>query len=149
MVRYPLNLLLVLSVLGARPLHAQAEQVRDAVQRTIAAWNGGDATALCAQFTANSRGFYLDGLLLNEGGCDAKELQAAYAAGLKPNVVLRHLTIQLHGNAAVVAAYLEGTVTSPGGEVRMGPWRFTETRVREGNAWKIAQWHFSRLDTGR
>jgi ketosteroid isomerase-like protein len=61
-------------------------------------------------------------------------------------VAARQITIRVYGNVAVAAAYFSGTITLPGGQQLAGPWRYTETRIRDAGKWKIAQWHFSRQD---
>jgi ketosteroid isomerase-like protein len=97
-------------------------------------------------FMPNVHGFYLDGAMLYEGLNPLEEDRALYAAGFKPNVAARQITIRVYGNVAVAAAYFSGTITLPGGQQLAGPWRSTETRIRDAGKWKIAQWHFSRLD---
>lgn len=139
--------LLLSSMLAlASPLGAQEAEVREALLRTVAAWNNGEHEEFRSYFVPNAQGFYLDGAMLYEGLNPIEEDRAVSAAGFKPNVVTRQITIHVYGNAAVSAAYLSGTITLPGGEQLHGPWRYTETRIRDGGMWKIVQWHFSKLD---
>ena len=130
----------------ANQVDAQEAEVRDALLRTVAAWNSGAQEEFRTYFLPTVHGFYLDGAMLYEGLTPSEEERAQYAAGFKPNVAARQITIRVHGNAAVAAAYFSGTITLPGGQILLGPWRYTETRIRDGGRWKIAQWHFSKLD---
>jgi ketosteroid isomerase-like protein len=146
----PANILPILILLAAAPLSsplgAQEAEVREALLRTVATWNGGDHEEHRSYFMPDAQGFYLDGAMLYEGLNPIEEDRAQYAAGFKPNVAARQITIRVHGNAAVAAAYFSGTITLPGGEVLHGPWRYTETRILDGGRWKLVQWHFSKLD---
>ena len=141
----PILLLSTALPLG-QPLVAQETEVREAILRTVAAWNSGAHEEFRAHFMPNAQGYYLDGAVLYEGLSPIEEDQALYAAGFKPNVAARQITIRIYGNSAVAAAYFTGTITLPGGSQLQGPWRYTETRIRDGGRWKIAQWHFSKLD---
>jgi ketosteroid isomerase-like protein len=50
------------------------------------------------------------------------------------------------GDVAIAVAYLDGTLTLPGGEAEAGSWPYSaDTRVRDGGRWKIAQYHFSKV----
>ena len=128
------------------PLAGQETEVREALLRTVATWNNGAHEEFRSYFMPNVHGFYLDGAMLYEGLNPLEEDRALYAAGFKPNVAARQITIRVYGNVAVAAAYFSGTITLPGGQQLAGPWRYTETRIRDAGKWKIAQWHFSRLD---
>jgi uncharacterized protein (TIGR02246 family) len=130
----------------ANPGGAQEAEVREALLRTVATWNSGAHEEFRSYFMPNAHGFYLDGAMLYEGLNPIEVDRAMYAAGFKPTVVARQITIRVYGNTAVAAAYLSGTIALPGGQQLQGPWRYTETRIRDGGRWKIAQWHFSKLD---
>jgi hypothetical protein len=138
-------LLLLAFLCPNRPLHAQEAEVRDAVQKTVAAWNNGAIDEFRSNFLPQVQGFYLDGGVLMEGMGPVAEDKAAYAAGFKPNVVARQITIRIYGNTAVIAAYFTGAIKLPGNQQLVGPWRFTETRIKDSGKWKTVQWHFSRL----
>lgn len=142
-----LSTLFLSSVVGlVNPLAAQEAEIRDAILRTVAAWNSGAHEEFRSYFMPNVHGFYLDGAMLYEGLNPIEQDRAQFAAGFKPNVAARQITIHVYSNAAVAAAYFSGTITLPGGQLLLGPWRYTETRIRDGGRWKIAQWHFSKLD---
>ena len=136
---------LLAASLGPQLLCAQESDVRAAVQSTFAAWNKGDAEAFHSSFMPAVNGFFLDNSPLVKGGGTVDDLRKGFASGLKPNVVPRDITIQVYGNTAVIAAYVDGTVTTPDKKQFTGPWRFTETRILDGGKWKTVQWHFSQL----
>lgn len=143
----------ILSVLGLASaltlpdrLAAQETEVREALLRTVAAWNSGADAEFRSHFMPNVHGFYLDGAMLYEGLNPVDEERAARAAGFKPNVTARQIMIRVYANTAVAAAYFSGSIALPGGQHLQGPWRYTETRIRDGGKWKIAQFHFSKLD---
>jgi len=126
-------------------LCAQEADVRAAVAATFSAWNKGDAESFNSNFMPAVHGFFLDDGALIKGRGTVEDMRKSFASGFKPNVVPRDITIQLYGNTAVIAAYLDGTVTTPEKKMFTGPWRFTETRILDGGQWKTVQWHFSRL----
>lgn len=138
----------LLLVLAAPPaLRAQEAEVTAAVRATLAAWKAGEHQAFADQYHPDARGFFLDGGPLT-GSFDVAALQAASDAGFSADVTLRDLEVSVHGNASVAAGYLEGTLTLPGGIRLPGTWRYTETRVRTGGAWKIVQFHLSQMVDG-
>lgn len=123
---------------------AQNADVRAAMTETLAAWSAGDFEGLAQFYTADTRGFLFGGALLVRGFNPAA-LQAAYEAGFRASFTLRAPDVKVLGDVAIVVAYLDGTLTLPGGEAETGSWRYSETRVRDGGRWKIAQYHFSKV----
>ncbi len=130
--------------LGSGSAAAQEAQVRAAVTATLAAWAAGDFQTFASYYHPDTRGFFLDGSELVEG-VNVAGLQAGYDAGIRANLTLRDLDVAVYGNAAVSVGYLDGSLTLPGGAVRPGTWRYSETRVREGDTWRVVQFHFSEL----
>ncbi len=57
----------------------------------------------------------------------------------------RDFTIDLYGEVAVAAFYLEGSVTWPDGRVVEGPRRVTAVWIWDGSEWKEAHHHDSPL----
>ncbi|MDH3292488.1 MAG: nuclear transport factor 2 family protein [Gemmatimonadota bacterium] len=137
---------IVLVSLGVAPAtgNAQDADVRAAMTETLAAWSAGDFDRLAEFYTADTRGFLFGGALLVRGFNPAA-LQAAYEAGFRATFTLRGPDIKVLGDVAIAVAYLDGTLTLPGGEAEAGSWRYSETRVRDGGRWKIAQYHFSKV----
>lgn len=125
---------------------AQEAEVQAAMEATLAAWNAGDLPGVAAHYAEETRGFFLDGGVLVRG-FNLPALQAAYAAGFRASFTARDADVTVFGSVAVASAYLDGSLTLPGGDVREGTWRYTETRVNEGGRWLVVQYHFSPLET--
>jgi len=123
----------------------QESEVREAVAGTLAAWSSGDFAAFAAFYSSDARGFFLDGGLLVEGGINAEALQVGYDAGIRADFDVRDIDVRVVGGVAVSVGYLEGSLTLPGGAVRSGTWRYTDTRIREAGIWKVIQFHISDL----
>lgn len=113
-----------------------------AAKRTLDAYNRGDTTTFRAMFMPTVRGFWIDNSVLTGGDDIAGPPQPGGEP--KPNVSLRGLSVRVYGNTAVLAGYFVGTLYV-GTQARNGTWRFTETRIRDSNAWKVVQFHFSSL----
>jgi len=139
-----LSLTVVLLSVAATSALAQTPEadVTAAAKRTLDAYNRGDTTTFRAMFMPTVRGFWIDNSVLTGGD----DISAPPPAGgePKPNVSLRGLTVRVYGNTAVLAGYFVGTLYV-GREPKNGTWRFTETRIKDGNAWKVVQFHFSLL----
>ena len=124
---------------GAEP------QVRAAVEATLEAWTNGDFESLAGHYHDQARGFFLEGAPLARG-FNAAALQMAWDAGMRAEVSVRDLDVQVYGDAASSVAYVDGTLSLPGGQPPItGTWRYSETRVASDGAWKVVQYHFSRL----
>lgn len=135
---------------GASGAVAQEAAVRQAISETLTSWESGDFETFASYYAADARGFFLDGGQRIDGGIDAATLQAGYEAGIRADFEVRDLDVQLVGGVALSTAYIDGSLTLPGGMVREGTWRYTETRVDRGGTWKVVQYHFSELAaTGR
>ncbi|UCD23904.1 MAG: DUF4440 domain-containing protein [Gemmatimonadota bacterium] len=140
-----LSVVLCISSLVQPSVQAQVEDaVKASMLETLAAWNAGDVEGFGAFFAPDTRGFNLDGGLLIRG-FNAAALQAAISAGFGINVEPRDIDVKVYGNAAVGVAYLDGSITLPGGAVREGTWRYSETRVNDGSTWKVVQYHISQM----
>ncbi len=124
----------------------QDGDVRAAITKTLAAWSAGDFERLSEFYSPDTRGFLFGGGQLVKG-FNPVALQAAYEAGFRATFDVRGLDVKVLGDAAIAVAYLDGTLTLPGGEEEAGSWRYSETRVRDGESWKIAQYHFSKVTT--
>lgn len=120
--------------------------VRAAITETLDAWSAGDFERLAQFYLPDARGFLFGGGPLVKG-FNAVALQAAYETGFRATFKVRGLEVRVLGDAAVAVAYLDGTLTLPGGQEEAGSWRYSETRVRDGESWRIAQYHFSKATT--
>lgn len=134
-------------IIYTQTAQSQVEEVRAAMLASLAAWNEGDVEGFGSFFGAETRGFNLDGGVLIRG-FNAAALEAALNAGFAINVTPRDIDVQVYGNAAVGVAYLDGSITLPGGTVRQGTWRYSETRVKDGDVWKVVQYHISPQTVG-
>lgn len=136
-----------LSAGAARSVQSVASepQVRAAVVATLEAWTTGDFESLADQYHHDARGFFLEGAPLARG-FNPTALQMAWDAGLRADVSVRDLDVQVHDGAAVAVAYVDGTLSLPGDQPPItGTWRYSETRIASDGAWKIVQYHFSPL----
>ncbi len=130
------------------PAQDAEAQVRAAVQATVEAWSQGDFEAFAAQYHDDVRGFFLDGAALARG-FDIAALRMAYEAGLTASVSVRDVDVRVYDRTAVVVAYLDGSINLPAGAGSIGgTWRYSETRIREDDAWRVVQYHISELGGG-
>jgi uncharacterized protein (TIGR02246 family) len=125
---------------------AQEEEVQTAMSETLAAWRSGDFDRFAEFYHEDARGFLFGGGALARG-FNHVALLAAYEAGFRAEMELREVEVRVLGDVAMAVAYADGSLTLPGGEVRNGSWRYSETRVRAAGIWKIIQYHFSELTT--
>jgi ketosteroid isomerase-like protein len=134
-------------IIYTQTAQAQEEEVKAAMLASLAAWNEGDVAGFGAFFSAETRGFNLDGGILIRG-FNAEALEAALNAGFAIAVEPRDIDVKVYGDAAVGVAYLDGSITLPGGMVREGTWRYSETRVNDAGNWKVVQYHISQMTVG-
>jgi hypothetical protein len=133
------------ATLSIQPVAAQQDAVRAAMVESLAAWSAADFQKLGSFYATQTRGFMLDGGMLITG-YNAAALEMAVAAGFAFNVEPHDIDIMMVTNdVAVSVAIVEGAITLPGGALEEGSWRYSETRVLEGGAWKVVQYHFSPL----
>ncbi len=128
-----------------QPAYTQQDEVEAAMVESLAAWRAGDFATLGNYYAVETRGFMLDeGYLLT--GYNPAALEAAMAAGFAFEVEARDIDIILvNETVAVAVAYVDGSVTVPGGTSQEGTWRYSETRVKRDGYWKVVQYHFSKL----
>ena len=134
----------LISSMATGPARAQETGVQEAVEETLAALVTNEFTTFADFFHDDARGFFVDGSRMIEG-LGVMAFRAAYLAGLRTNVVMSNLNVRVYGNTAVSGALLGGSVTLPGGAVRDGTWRYSDTRILEEGTWKIVQYHISQL----
>ena len=138
--RYVIFVFCLMCSLATGPARAQEA----AVSETLAALVTNEFATLANFFHDDARGFFVGGSRMIEGP-SALAFRAAYLAGLRTSLVMRDLNVRVYGNTAVSGALLGGSVTLPGGGVREGTWRYSDTRVLEEGTWKIVQYHISQL----
>ncbi len=144
----PRILLFLVLVLATSPAAAQVEEARADAQRSLDAWKAGNLKEFAAYFSEDTRGFNLDGGRAISG-FSAMSLKLLLSAGFRFDVDARDIDTKIYGNTAVSIAYLEGTVTFPGGTTREGTWRYSDTRVKQDGVWRVVQYHISRLATAQ
>ncbi len=132
----------LLSLLASGSAGAQEDEVRAAVSATLAALVARDVPAFASFYHNDTRGFFVDRTSMIEGFSSLAVL-AAFATGLRVNVVMNDLDVKVYGNTAVVRAIFQGSVTLPLGAVASGTWRYSETRVLDEGTWKVVQYHVS------
>ena len=134
--------LCLLSLLASGSAGAQEDEVRAAVSATLAALVARDVPAFASFYHADTRGFFVDRTSMIEG-FSSLAVRAAFATGLRVNVVMNDLDVKVYGNTAVTRAIFQGSVTLPLGAVASGTWRYSETRVLDEGTWKVVQYHVS------
>jgi len=151
-INHPLGfgtlLLLIFATWTGNDLVGQEAEVESSVRATLGALSEGRYDDFIAHFDSSARGFFLDGGPLLSTGFNVDQLKMAASAGAGINVELSGLDSRVHGSVATSVAYLEGSITVPGGVEIQGSWRYTETRVIRDGAWKVVQFHVSSLETG-
>ena len=142
----PSSLALVLTTVAVLPLAAQdAAQVRAVIEQHYAAIHANDLDAVFDHHLPEMTWFPHDGRLLYESGNDAsaQRMGAVLDYGTA-NVYMNHFNAQIYGNVAVATFYLVGPRTV-GGVTENIATRVTAVWVREGNQWREAHHHESRL----
>ncbi len=134
--------LCLMSSLASGSAAAQEAEVRAAVSATLAALVARDVPAFARFYHNDTRGFFVDRTNMIEGFSSLAVL-AAFATGLRVDVVMNDLDVKVYGNTAVVRAIFQGSVTLPLGAVASGTWRYSETRVLDEGTWKVVQYHVS------
>jgi len=122
------------------------DDVKAAVQRYTDSVNAGDAEAYVRHYLAGYTFFNFDGGLFGRAGSleeEKRNFQAVVDSGLKRNLQIRHLEVQVHGNAAVTAYYLVGTRTLPDGTIERINSRRTAVWIKQGSSWKQFHRHNS------
>ena len=122
------------------------DDVKEAVLGYFAAISAGDANSQSryhmSEYTSFGPG---GGLLSSEHSIEEQRsrFQADYDAGQRLNLQIRHLEVRVYANAAIVTAYVVGTITSTDGttiqsrDQRSGMW------IKQGGQWKEAHRHNS------
>ena len=59
---------------------------------------------------------------------------------------MRDLRVEVYGSAAVATFYTEGTTSYPDGTVIRDPLRHTVVWVKQGDTWREAHSHVSKLN---
>ena len=125
---------------------ADVESLKTTIDAHWEAINAGDDQTVIGHHMPRFTGFLLDEgplwvLESEEDGAAISE----YFADAKADWRARDVTVDLYGNVAVAAFYLEGSNTWPDGRVVEGPRRVTAVWIWDGGEWKEAHHHDSPL----
>ncbi len=124
---------------------ADVESLKTTINAHWEALNAGDRRT-----TADHHMPRFTGFLFDEGPLWVLESEEDYAAieealAAQSDWRARDFTIDLYGDVAVAAFYMEGSVTWPDGRVVEGPRRVTAVWIWDGGEWKEAHHHDSPL----
>ena len=122
-----------------------AADVKAAVLDVNAALNAGDVDTVAKYIHPDSNRFNLGGRLLIEG-FNKDRLKTGIDDGLNFNRQIRHISVKVYGNAAVVTGYLLGSVTYPNGTISRGTRRFSEVWIKQQGKWIVVHRHDSQLE---
>jgi ketosteroid isomerase-like protein len=140
------RLALLLTTAAAVPVAAQdAAEVRTVIEQHYAAIHANELEAVLEDHLPEMTWFPYDGRLLYESGNEASaERMGAVLDYGTANVYMNHFSAQIYGNVAVATFYLVGP-RAVGGVTENIATRVTAVWVREGNQWREAHHHESRL----
>ncbi len=121
------------------------DDVKAAVLGHFVALNAGDVNDFIPYYPSESSVFAGGRLLGRFHSLEEQRnrFQSTYDAGQRLNLQVRHLDVRVYGNAAIVTAYVVGTITTPDGttiqsrDQRSGMW------IKQGGQWKEAHRHNS------
>ncbi|MFQ5652396.1 MAG: YybH family protein [bacterium] len=121
------------------------EDIKKATMEHFATQNAGDAKAHIAHHMPYHTQFAGGGLLVVSHSREeqVKSMQTGFNAGLKLNLDLAHLDVNVYGKAAVVTGYVIGTVTNPDGKTSGVRAQRTAVLIKEGGEWKEVHVHSS------
>ncbi len=131
------------------------DDVRAAYVRHITLSRTGQVDAFLEQHEPGHTAFGPNGALLSRFDSldDEKKFRQAAASRLNPedfdsqsvSQVVRHIEVQVYGNAAVLTTYLQGPITLPDGTQRPGTRRVTSVWIKQENRWTEVHDHMSPL----
>lgn len=124
-----------------------AADARRAMIAAFEAFGAGDVQAM-GHYHDRYTSFAGNGDSLFEGKIDREQLQAFFDAGFRVSWEMRDLGVRVFGSAAVATFYTEGTTRYPDGTVIRDPLRHTVVWVKEGDTWREAHSHVSKLRRG-
>ncbi len=121
------------------------EDIKKATLEHFATQRAGDAKAHMAHHMPYHTQFAGGGLLIVSHSREeqVKSLQEAFDAGLKLSLDLAHLEVKVYGEAAVVTAYVVGTVTNPDGTTSESRAQRTAVLIKDGKEWREVHVHSS------
>ena len=147
------RLITIVMVLGSMILASPAladdvDDIKASVLAYYTALNTGDVNAWVQLHLPGRTSFGPNGGLLVPATSleeQRKNYQIQVNTGRQYNFQVRHLDVQLYGNAAVTTNYSVGSFTPPNGTPQVGSARVSRMWIKQGNQWKIAHVHVSPL----
>ena len=121
-----------------------AADIEATAEAAVAAYNAGDADAIATYWLPEAT-MFSGGLTPLGEAFNKEQVKPQLEAGLKYDFQWRDFEVTVYGQAAVSTATLEGTITWPNGTISHGPWRVSDTWVKQKGQWKIAHAHLSKL----
>lgn len=126
------------TALPAQQWPAEQREIMEITREHFQTLDDGDAVAHMAHHVPDATSFDAVGGLLSEARSreeQAAPLQALFDAGLTQTNELRHLKVQVYGDAAVVTGYVVGTATNPDGSTEEFVNRRTAVLIRQDGEW--------------
>lgn len=131
------------------PLHGQsaAEAVRGEIIRHYEAISAGDTETVTAQHGPHIMAFLADGgPLYVADSYEEQETVFAQADLGSADWTPREILVDVYGDLAVAAFYLDGHMVSGAGERTEGTWRVTEVWRQGEGGWKEVHHHDNHMD---
>jgi len=119
---------------------SQETDVRDAVLRTFAAIRDGRTEELLREYAPGARI-----IVVGSGVIELTPTELARRLGAT-EWKATSISTQLIGGRSVTVAEMDGPLRIEGAVELPGPWRYAETRVRQGSEWRILQAEISPPD---
>lgn len=120
-------------------------EVRSFIEEAWAAFRAQDVKAAATAFHPDFHMFPHTGDLRTEGGVDRARIEAYFDAGAFNRTTLRHLRVDVYGDAALITGYTVGRMASTSDYTEDGTWRYTAMLTKEDGNWQIVHNHFSPL----
>ena len=122
------------------------DDVKAAIRGHFAAVNSGDVAAYTSYYS-NQGSAFSGGELLERLSVEQRKnnFQAGVDSGLRRNLQMRNLEVQIYGNVAIATGYLLGSTTNPDGTTQRTSQQRTGVLIKQGGQWKEVHRHNSPL----
>ncbi|MCH8016053.1 MAG: lipocalin-like domain-containing protein [Acidobacteria bacterium] len=122
------------------------DDVKATIRGHFAAVNSGDVAAYTPYY-ANQGSAFGGGELLERLSVEQRtnNFQAGVDRGLRRNLQMRNLEVQIYGNVAIATGYLLGSTTAPDGTTQRTSQQRTGVLIKQGGQWKEVHRHNSPL----
>ena len=155
-MRQPMTMIMLgLGIAMTAVFADDAEDVKAAYVRHITLSRTGQVDAFLEQHEPGHTAFGPNADLLSRFDSleDEKKFRQAAARRVNPedfdsqsvSQLVRHMEVQVYGNAAVLTTYLQGSIRLPDGTQRPGTRRVTSVWIKQNNRWTEVHDHMSPL----